>query len=71
MKWRWRLSVLLFLSGMFLLGTPLWASQPGEREVSFSWGQVVVLGACAVAWGDLRREVQDIKADVHDLKKRR
>lgn len=60
---------------MFILGLCLMVAQPasasvGSGEFSFSWGQVCVLMAAGVAWGDMRREVHDLRKDVEKMKDR-
>lgn len=65
----WNTAIGLFFLGMWLtIAQPVQASV-GGGEFSFSWGQVCVMMAVAAAWGDMRREVHDIRKDVDEIKK--
>lgn len=63
-KWLWRVAVLCFLVALaIMVAQPAWA-QAEAGGVTFSWAQVVVLVGMAAAWGDMRRQVADLRRDV-------
>ena len=65
----WRLAMLLFFVGLGLMAAQSAQASVGAGDFSFSWGQVCIMMAVAAAWGDMRREVHDIRKDVDDIKK--
>lgn len=68
--WLWRLAVVLATSGIVLgVARPAWAVI-GVGDVRFTISDVLVLMAVAVAWGDMRRVVSQVQADVAELKGR-
>lgn len=69
-RWRWPVAVTLFIIGVLSIAQPVQA-QDGTGIPSFSWGQVIVLVAVGVAWGDNRAQMRELRSDVEDLKKSR
>lgn len=69
-KWLWRVAVACFLSGVVLmLAKPAWAETPTPVG-TFTWTQVVLLVGVGAAWGDMRRQVADLRRDFDDLRKK-
>lgn len=68
-KWLWRVAVVCFLGGVvLLLARPAWADAATVGG-SFTWTQVVILVGIGAAWGDMRRQVADLRRDFDDLRK--
>ena len=65
----WYSAIALFLTGMIF--TVAQAAIPGtDASEHFSWGQVCVLCAVAMAWGDMRAQVKDMRREINEIKNR-
>jgi hypothetical protein len=64
----WRVAMLLFFVGLGLSVAQSANAGVGAGDFTFSWGQACIMMAVAAAWGDMRREVHDIRKDVDDIK---
>lgn len=64
----WRVAVVCFVASLALtLARPAWADSPMAPQ-GFTWAQVVVLVGIGAAWGDMRRQVADLRRDFDALK---
>ena len=64
----WGTAVACFVISLALMVRPAWAA--AEVGVGgFSWAQVVVMVGIGAAWGDMRRQVADLRRDFDELRK--
>jgi hypothetical protein len=66
---RWPLALILWgLSAFVMVAAPAWALPVNVGDgITFSWGQLLVVAGLAVAWGDMRRKVEDLRDEVKRL----
>jgi hypothetical protein len=65
----WYSAVAFFLIGLWSTATAA-SGAPFDGGSGFSWGQVCVLCAVAMAWGDMRAQVKDMRREIDEIKKR-
>ena len=65
---RWRVALVLWgLAGACFVVAPAWAVPLNVDGVGLSMGQLFVLLGLAMAWGDTRRKVEDLRDDMKEL----
>ena len=70
-KWLWRVAVTCFVLALVLmLARPAWAEAVVVDGSTYTWAQVVILVGVGAAWGDMRRQVADLRRDFDDFRKK-
>ena len=64
----WGVAISCFVIALVMQVGTAWASAEGAVG-GFSWAQVVVLVGIGAAWGDMRRQVADLRRDFDELRK--
>jgi hypothetical protein len=69
-KCLWPVAVASFaMTVSLMVARPAWA-EATHTGMTFSWTQVIVLVGIGAAWGDMRRQVADLRKDFDDLRKK-
>jgi uncharacterized membrane protein YfcA len=65
---RWRAALVLWLvAGVCFVVAPAWAVPVSVDGMNISMGQLFLLLGLAMAWGDTRRKVEDLRDDMKHL----
>jgi hypothetical protein len=65
---RWRIALVLWVvSGLCFVIAPAWAVPVSVDGIGLSMGQLFLLLGLAMAWGDTRRKVEDLRDDMKEL----
>ena len=68
-NWMWWVAVCCFSLGLVAtVVAPAWAQQASPAG-GFTWSQVALMVGVGAAWGDIRRQVTDLRRDMDDIRK--